>query len=142
MILEALKSSNEAALITLMLEKDLFIFMDEDSLIVVASNFKAATLIFRALHEKGRIEFGNSTIEAARAPSAKRLKIASDPSLLARRERIRSVVIVKNVIKVAGANADKEQRLKLQFLFQKWDVLSDEDSKLFYSTDELPSSSS
>ena len=134
--LEALRSPQGAVLITLMLEQDPSISVEEDFLIAAASNPKAGALIFEALHENGRIDFGNSTIEAAHAPPAKRRRIASNLSPLVRHKTIKSAPITKEVIEAAIQNRSKRQRSKLQSLFHSWGVLSDEDLELFHSTND------
>ena len=141
MVLEALRSPHGEFLVTLMLEKDPSISMEEDFLIAAASNTTAGALIFEALHAKSRIDFRKSTIEAAHTSPAKRRKIASDRSLLVREDSNKSTSITKKVIEAAVENSSVRQRSKLRFLFQKWGVLTDEDLELFHSTDESMCSS-
>ena len=140
-VLEALRSRNGAGMVTLMLEKDPSISMEEDFLIAAASNTEAGALIFEALHAKSRIDFGKSTIEDARTRRTKRRRIASNPSPLIREDRHKSTPVTKKVIEAAAANPNVMQRWKLQSLFQKWGVLTDEDHKLFNSSVEQPSAS-
>lgn len=40
------------------------------------------------------------------------------------------------MIQAAAANEDPDQRRELLFLFQKWDILTDEDVELFHFSDE------
>ena len=134
MVLEALRSVHDASLITLMLEKDPSISMEEDFLIAAASNIYESALIFEALHAKSRIDFGNSTVEAALTPPAKRQRIASNRSTLVRNDRIKSTPITRKVIEAAAANPNEKQRSELQSLFQTWGVLTNEDLELFHST--------
>ena len=141
MVLEALRSRRGAALITLMLESDPSITMQEDFLIAAASNSDKGALIFEALHQKGRISVCSSVIGAPRAPPAKRRRISSDSSSLLEENGVRSTQITKKVIEATAANDNEDERRRLLSLFQTWGVLSDEDRRLLDSSEE-PSSRS
>lgn len=131
MVLEALHSSRGAALITLMLESDPSIAMQEDYLIVAASNPNEGALIFEALHQKDRISFCSSTIRTTHARSAKRQRISSEPLRSLRDRRIKSAQITRKIIKAAAANKEVEQRRQLLSLFDTWGVLTEKDRRLF-----------
>lgn len=142
MVLEALRSPRGAALITLMLVRDPSIAMQEDFLIAAASNPDGGALVLEALRENNRISLHSSIIRAARTPPAKLQRLSSDPSPSPRDQRIKSAQITTKVIEAAAANKDEDQRWRLLSLFQTWGVLTEEDRRLFHSSDELSSRSS
>ena len=142
MVLEALRSRCGAALITLMLENDPSIAMQEDFLIAAASNPDEGVLVLEALHEKDRITLPGSIVRTTRAPPAKRQRLSSDLSPSLRDQGTKSAQITRRVIEAAASNDDKYQRRRLLSLFQTWGVLTEGDRKLFRSSDELSSCSS
>ena len=142
MVLEALRSRCGAALITLMLENDPSIAMQEDFLIAAASNPDEGALVLEALHEKDRITLPGSIVRTTRAPPAKRQRLSSDLSPSLRDRGSKSAQITTRVIEAAASNNNKYQRRRLLSLFQTWGVLTEGDRKLFHSSDELSSCSS
>ena len=131
MVLEAMGSSRSMDLITLILESDPSISIQEEFLIAAASNPEQGALILQALYEEGRIDFGNLTTGDTHAPPTKRWKISSNRVPLPRDTRDKSAQITKKVIEAAAANDDEDQRRLLLFWFQKWGVLTEEDCRLF-----------
>lgn len=125
LVLEALRSRQGAALITLMLEDDPSIAMQEDLLTAAASNPHGGALIFEALHQKDQISVFGSMAGATRAPPAKRRSIFSDPSP----SRLDNT-------EAAAANDDEDERWRLLSLFQTWGVLTEEDRELFHFADQ------
>lgn len=136
MIREAIRSPHDSHLITWMLESDPSIRMQEDFLIEAASNTAKGALMFEALRYKGRISLSSPYLGVSDPPPAKRQRVSSNLSRPLRDKGTKSAPITTRVIEAAAANEDTEQRRKLLSLFQKWDVLTDEDVELFYFSDE------
>ena len=139
MILEAARSYYGSFLIAWMLESDPSINMQEDFLIETASNPYQGSAIFEAFHYKGRISISNPHVAASHPPAAKRHIISSNRSPSPPRgKETKSVPITRRVIEAAAANVDEYQRRNLLSLFQKWNVLTDDDVALFPIGETLP----
>ncbi len=122
MVLEALRSRRGAELITLMLESDPSIAMQEDFLIAAASNPHEGALIFEALHYKDRINIRGSSTGLTHTPLAKKQRPSLDPLPPLRETGSTSAQITTKVIKAARVNKDRDERLRLLSLFRTWGV--------------------
>ena len=142
MVLEAMRSPHSTELITLILERDPSISIQEESLMAAASNPKQGALTLQALYDKGRINFGNLTTGDTHAPPTNRRKISSNRSPLPRDTRDKSAQITKKVIEAAASNVNEDQRQLLLCWFEKWGVLTEEDGRLFRFSESQSSQSS
>ncbi len=122
MVLEALRSRRGAELITLMLESDPSIAMQEDFLIAAASNPHEGALIFEALHYKDRINIRDSNTGVPHAFLTKHQRLSLDPLPPLREKGSKSAQITTKVIKAARANEDEDERRRLLSLFETWGV--------------------
>ena len=131
MILEVLHSRRGAVLITLLLEHDPSIAMQEDFLIAAASNTHEGAVIFEALHQKGRISFSTSAVEATDGPPANRQRLSLGPSPSLRVNRTKTAQITTKVIEAAAANSNRRERWRMLSLFHTWGVLTKEELDIY-----------
>ena len=120
MILEVLHSRRGAVLITLLLEHDPSIAMQEDFLIAA-----------EALHQKGRISFSTSAVEATDGPPANRQRLSLGPSPSLRVNRTKTAQITTKVIEAAAANSNRRERWRMLSLFHTWGVLTKEELDIY-----------
>ena len=114
MVLMAMEAEYGAALISVMLHHDHTIVIDEEHLIVAASNRYDPTTLFAFLQTKGKLGNTNATSNIINSGPAKRRRVS--PRSLAR--------ITRKVIDAAFSNPDEAAKLLLLELFLEWGLIT------------------
>ena len=117
MIMMAMKATEGAAKISVMLHHDHTLVIEEEHLIAAALNSDQPSLIFEILQARGKLDIANPASESLSIGTAKRRKVSHElPSRIS-----------NGIIDAALSNPDEEARRPLLRLFLEWGIITEND---------------